>query len=36
MVFSEERLEVIRAMQSQLPTVNSPKLTADRDLAGYA
>lgn len=30
------RLEVIRAMQSPTPTVNSPKLTANRDLAGYA
>jgi integrase/recombinase XerD len=29
------RLEVIRAMQSPMPTVNSPKLTTDRDLAGY-
>jgi hypothetical protein len=36
MGFSEARLEVIRAMQSQIPTVNSPKLTTDRDLAGYA
>jgi len=30
------RLEVIRAMQSPMPTVNSPKLTANRNLAGYA
>jgi len=30
------RQEVIRAMQSPMPTVNSPKLTANRDLAGYA
>jgi integrase len=30
------RLEVIRAMQSPMPTVNPPKLTTDRDLAGYA
>ena len=30
------RLEVIRAMQSPMPTVNSPELTANRDLAGYA
>jgi len=30
------RLEVIRAMQSPMPTVNSPKLTAKPDLAGYA
>jgi len=30
------RLEVIRAMQSPMPSVNSPKLTTDRDLPGYA
>ncbi|HEX9908880.1 MAG TPA: site-specific integrase [Thermoplasmata archaeon] len=30
------RLEVIRAMQSPMPTVNSPKLTPRPDLAGYA
>ena len=30
------RLEVIRAMQSPMPTVNSSKLTTDRELAGYA
>jgi integrase/recombinase XerD len=30
------RLEVIRAMQSPMPTVSPPKLTAIRDLAGYA
>jgi hypothetical protein len=37
MVFSDSaRLEVIRAMQSQVPTVNPPKLTTNRNLTGYA
>jgi integrase/recombinase XerD len=30
------RLEVIRAMQSPMPSVNSPKLTTEHDLPGYA
>ena len=30
------RLEVIRALQSPVPTVNSPRLTTGHDLAGYA